>query len=155
MLSFVEVLSVAVEVVVYLDVCSVGRLAVVSKETGQMVKEVKFGAERVLYECRRLVWEQRVRVSRQVTGEVCARVVDAAAGARSPVCDLVAHLWRVGGCAEVGLVKKLITEVGNKLTELIRWCMQHCQWGVRGVGVDAQMGSDGLVQMLVWWPRTE
>ena len=143
----VEVLSVALETIVYLDLGAVGRLWVGCNELQQLVKECKFGGGQVLMECRRLLCQQRARL--------CGRVVDAAAGARSTVSDLVAYRGLVGESSELGCVKRLIMDVGNKLTELIRWCMQHCQWGVRGVGVDEQMGSDGLVQMLVWWPRTE
>ena len=147
MLSFVEVLSVAVEVVVYLDVCSVGRLTVASTEVGQTVKECKLGAEQVLLECRRLVWTHRALAGRDLVVEVASL----AAGSRTPVCDLVALGRRVGH--EVRIVKKLILAVGNKLTELLRWCGQRCVIQARGVVVEGQLGAYGRTMYGIRWPR--
>ncbi len=168
-LCFVEMLSVAVEIVLYLDLGAVGLLSVGCKEAQQVVKECKFGGEQVLMECRRLLRAQRVEVSRQVGGELCARVVDACAGARSPLCDLVARGWRITASSEVSDVKKLIMEAGNQLTELMRWAAQQCQESrvlmrvrVHGVAVDevhgvadAQVGHDGRGMKFIGWPRTE
>ena len=163
-MSFAEVLSVAVEVVVYLDVCSVGRLAVVSNEVRQMVKECKFGADRMLMECRRVLGLQRARVSREVVGRVVARVVHAVAGARRPLCDLVALGWRIDESSELSHVKKFIMEAGNKLTHLMHWCKQRGRvdeclhpavWerlGRSGIYADRQIGA-GRDFKFITWPR--
>ena len=146
-------LSVVLEIVVYLDMGSVGRLAVGCKALREVVKESKFGGEHVLMECRRLLRVQRVGVSRQVGGDVCARVVDACAAARGPLCDLVALGWRITESSEVVDVKKWIMEAGNRLTELMGWCEQRCLGRVRGaVAVDAQLGHDGREMKLIQWP---
>ncbi len=157
MLSFVEVLRVALEIILYLDLGAVGRLSVGCKALQQLVKECKFGGGQVLLECRRLLMECRDRVSRDVAGKAGARVVHAAAYARSPVCDLVALGWRMGQSSRMSDVKKSIMEVGNRLTELMRWGMHRADMQALGdaVPVSAQIGSDGRGMKRIYWPRTE
>ncbi len=169
MQNFLDVLSVVLELILYLDLGTVGRLAVGCKALQHVVHESKFGGAQVLMECRRLLGLHRARVVRHVASEVCANVVQAAAVARMPVCDLVALGSRVGKKSEVGCVKKLIMEVGNKLTELMGWCMRHCRADgvapmgiahrrmqqVRGIAVDGQVGLGARGLKLVFGPRTE